>query len=214
MTEEQLALRPSPDRWPLWATIGHTACQRVFWLCDFAGEPGAETTRFTNAGYDCPGDDDLEHVLDADALAEALDSTFRIVEHCLDSMDARHARRGDPSRPRDESRARPRSWVGHPARLRPRRLPHHRAGTRPSGTPALRRSTFGVEAWRRINLLASAHELGRGVRAPLRRVVGEHDRGRPVLRRSLRARPTDRSSSSRSGTAGSRSRSRRRPVGR
>jgi hypothetical protein len=84
MTDEQLALCPTPERWPLWATVGHTACQRVFWLCDFAGEPGAETTRFTNAAYDCPGDDDLEHVLSADALAEALDATFRIVEGCLD----------------------------------------------------------------------------------------------------------------------------------
>lgn len=83
LTEEQLATQPSPERWPLWATVGHLACQRVFWLCDFAGEPGAETTRFTNAGYDCPGDDDLEHVLSATALAEALDSTFRIVERCL-----------------------------------------------------------------------------------------------------------------------------------
>ncbi len=84
MSGEQLAIRPSPERWPLWATIGHLACQRVFWLCDFAGEPGAETTRFTNAGYDCPGDDDLEHVLDPSQLAEALDSTFRIVDRCLD----------------------------------------------------------------------------------------------------------------------------------
>jgi hypothetical protein len=84
MTEEQLALRPSPERWPLWATVGHTACQRVFWLCDFAGEPGAETTPFTNAGYNCPGDDDLVNVLGPDALAAALDSTFRIVESCLD----------------------------------------------------------------------------------------------------------------------------------
>jgi DinB superfamily len=84
MTEEQLAIRPSPDRWPLWATVGHAACQRVYWLCDVAGEPGAETTRFTNAGFDCPGDDDLEHVLSPDDLVEALDSTFRIVESCLD----------------------------------------------------------------------------------------------------------------------------------
>ena len=84
MTVEQLAMQPSPERWPLWATVGHAACQRVFWLCDFAGEPGAETTPFTNAGFDCPGDDDLEHVLSADALAAALDSTFRIVESCLD----------------------------------------------------------------------------------------------------------------------------------
>jgi hypothetical protein len=84
LTDEQLALRPTPDRWPIWATIGHTACQRVFWLCDFAGEPGAETTRFTDAGHNCPGDDDLENVLDAGQLVEALDSTFRIVEGCLD----------------------------------------------------------------------------------------------------------------------------------
>jgi hypothetical protein len=84
LTDEQLALRPTPDRWPIWATIGHTACQRVFWLCDFAGEPGAETTRFMDAGHNCPGDDDLEDVLDAGQLIEALDSTFRIVEGCLD----------------------------------------------------------------------------------------------------------------------------------
>lgn len=84
LTDEQLAITPTAERWPLWATVGHTACQRVFWLCDFAGEPGADTTPFTNAAFDCPGDDDLEHVLGADALADALDSTFRIIEACLD----------------------------------------------------------------------------------------------------------------------------------
>lgn len=85
MTAEQLAAQRSPQRWPLWATVGHLACQRIFWLCDFAGEPGAETTPFTNAAYDCPGDDDLEHVLDSGKLAVALDSTFRVVENCLDA---------------------------------------------------------------------------------------------------------------------------------
>ena len=84
MTDEQLAISPSPERWPIWATVGHIACQRVFWLCDFAGEPGAETTPFTDAAHNCPGDDDLEHVLSADELVEALDSSFRIVEACLD----------------------------------------------------------------------------------------------------------------------------------
>lgn len=88
LTEDQLAIRPSADRWPLWATVGHLACQRVFWLCDFAGEPGAGTTRFVNAAYDCPGDDDLEHVLTAGELAEALDTTFTIVERCLDTWRA------------------------------------------------------------------------------------------------------------------------------
>jgi hypothetical protein len=85
LTAEQLAIQPSPDRWPLWATVGHLACQRVFWLCDFTGEPGRETTRFTNAVYNCPGDDDLENVLSPSDLVEALDATFRIVEHCLDT---------------------------------------------------------------------------------------------------------------------------------
>jgi len=84
LTGQQLLLKPSPGRWPLWATIGHALCQRIFWLCDFAGEPGADTTRFTNAGYNCPGDDDLENVLDAEQLVEAVDSTFRIVNGCLD----------------------------------------------------------------------------------------------------------------------------------
>ena len=111
MTEEQLAIQPSSDRWPIWATVGHTACQRVFWLCDFAGEPGAETTPFTNAAYDCPGDDDLEHVLGARALVQALNSTFRIVEDCLDRwtldmLDEEIRRRWDT-----EERVHGRGWV-------------------------------------------------------------------------------------------------------
>jgi hypothetical protein len=84
MTDEQLAMKPSAERWPLWATVGHLACQRVSWLCGFAGEPGAEATPFPNALYYCPGDEDLEHVLGAHELSAALDSTFRIIEHCLD----------------------------------------------------------------------------------------------------------------------------------
>jgi uncharacterized damage-inducible protein DinB len=111
MTREQLAIQPSPDRWPIWATVGHTACQRVFWLCDFAGEPGAETTPFTNAAYNCPGDDDLEHELDAAALVEALEATFRIVENCLDRwtldmLDEEIRRRWE-----EEEWVHPRGWV-------------------------------------------------------------------------------------------------------
>jgi uncharacterized damage-inducible protein DinB len=106
LTPEQLAIKPSPDRWPLWATIGHLACQRVFWLCDFAGEPGAAESPFPNAGFDCPGDDDLEHVWSAERLVDALDRTFAIVERCLDtwtieSLDEvidRSRDWGDPSR--------------------------------------------------------------------------------------------------------------------
>ena len=57
----------------------------MFWLCVFAGEPGVETTPFPNSAFDCPGDDDLEHVWSADRLAGAIDSTFRVVERCLDT---------------------------------------------------------------------------------------------------------------------------------
>ena len=81
MTDEELAIRPSPERWPLWATIGHLACQRVFWLCDAAGRARrGDDTVPERRQYDCPGDDDLEHVLDAAALVEALASTYRIVD--------------------------------------------------------------------------------------------------------------------------------------
>ncbi len=83
MLPEQLAIRPSADLWPIWATVGHTAGARVYWLCDIIGEAGAETTPFTdpaNTGWE----DDLAHPRSADELTDALDSTFRLVEGCLD----------------------------------------------------------------------------------------------------------------------------------
>jgi hypothetical protein len=85
LTEEQLALVPAPGRWPLWASIGHLACQRVFGLCDVAGAPGAAESPFPNAAWNCPGDDDLETVWSSERLVNALAATFRIVEHCLDT---------------------------------------------------------------------------------------------------------------------------------
>ena len=84
LTEAQLAIKPSPERWPLWATVGHLACQRVSGLCGFAGEPGADQTPFPNALYRCPGDEYLEPAMSADELVGALGSTFRVVESCLD----------------------------------------------------------------------------------------------------------------------------------
>jgi len=99
LSDDQLAMRPAPERWPIWATVGHLACQRVFWLCVFAGEPGAEATPFPDSGHSCPGDEDLENFLDGAVLTGALDSTFRIVERCLDQwtmgMLAEEVRRED-----------------------------------------------------------------------------------------------------------------------
>ena len=69
----------------MWATVGHLACQRVSGLCGIAGEPGAETTPFPDALYSCPGDEYLEPTMDAAALVHAIDTTFAVVEGCLDS---------------------------------------------------------------------------------------------------------------------------------
>lgn len=85
LTDEQLGVRPTPDRWPLWATVGHIACQRVSGLCGLLGEPGGESTPFPDALWRCPGDEYLEPVMTAAELAAALDATFRIVERCLDT---------------------------------------------------------------------------------------------------------------------------------
>ena len=67
VTDEQLAIRPSPERWPLWATVAHRARQRMSGLCGFAGEPAADTTPFPDALHFCPGDQNPEHVLGGEA---------------------------------------------------------------------------------------------------------------------------------------------------
>jgi len=83
MSAEQLSIRPSPELLPIWATVGHTAGVRVYWLCHVIGEPGAETTPFADpSGFGW--EDDLDHPRSADELVEALDATFRVVEGCLD----------------------------------------------------------------------------------------------------------------------------------
>ena len=83
MSDDQLAIRPAPDLLPIWATVGHTASMRAYWLCDVAGEPGADRTPVWN-GETVDWADDLDRPRSADELVEALDTTFRIVEDCLD----------------------------------------------------------------------------------------------------------------------------------
>jgi uncharacterized damage-inducible protein DinB len=82
MSSEQLAIRPSPDRLPIWATVGHTAAMRTYWLCGVIGEPGAETTPWPDAESDWA--DDLDHPRAAADLVWALDATWGIVDGCLD----------------------------------------------------------------------------------------------------------------------------------
>ena len=83
LTDEQLAIRSAPDRWPIWAVVGHTAAARVYWLCDVIGESGAEATPFA-LGADLGWEDDLDHPRAGRDLVHALDSTFLLVEGCLD----------------------------------------------------------------------------------------------------------------------------------
>ena len=83
MTDEQLAIRPSPEGMPIWATVGHTAGMRVYWLCEVVGEPGAEATPFTIPMTD-GWEDDLSHPRSAQELVGALDTTFDVIEGVLD----------------------------------------------------------------------------------------------------------------------------------
>jgi uncharacterized damage-inducible protein DinB len=83
MSIDDLAIRPAPDGWPIWATVGHTAGARAYWLCEVVGEPGLETTPFP-APSEGGWEDDLDHPRAAPELVEALDTTFAIVERCLD----------------------------------------------------------------------------------------------------------------------------------
>src|SRR5262245_6737566 len=83
MTVHDLSIRPAPDGWPLWATLGHMAGVRVFWLCYVLGEPGKEATPWADpaqAGWE----DDLGHPRGADELIHALTSTWSIIDGCLD----------------------------------------------------------------------------------------------------------------------------------
>lgn len=84
MTAEQLALRPAPERWPIWATLGHTAGARVYWLCTVFGEAGADQTPFGDAASGIGWEDDLDHPRDAAELAWAMESTWQIVASVLD----------------------------------------------------------------------------------------------------------------------------------
>jgi len=84
MTDEQLAIRPASKRWPICATVGHTVGARVYWLCGFFGAPGAETTPWPDPINDLGWEDDLDHPRSPAELVAAIDSTWAIVDGCLD----------------------------------------------------------------------------------------------------------------------------------
>jgi uncharacterized damage-inducible protein DinB len=82
LSPEQLEIRASPDSMPVWATIGHLAGARIYWLCGILGEPGAATTPFADPFAD-GWEDDETHARTAEELVEALESTWRVVDGCL-----------------------------------------------------------------------------------------------------------------------------------
>ena len=83
MTDEQLAIRPSHERDPIWATVGHTAAARTYWLCGVVGEPGADATPWPDPNEE-GWEDDLSHPRTAAELVWALDSTWALIDGVLD----------------------------------------------------------------------------------------------------------------------------------
>ena len=84
LSAADLQVKPAPDGWPIWATVGHTAGARVYWLCGVFGEPGADTTPFPDSTTGIGWEDDLDTPRTAAELTEALESTWRIVARCLE----------------------------------------------------------------------------------------------------------------------------------
>ncbi len=84
LTDEQLAIRPSPEHWPIWAIVGHLAGTRVYWLCAVAGEPGYESTPWPGLPEE-GWEDDLAHPRSAAELVGALETTFAIIDRLLDA---------------------------------------------------------------------------------------------------------------------------------
>ena len=83
LSAEDLEVRPAPERWPIWATVGHIAGVRGYWLCGVLGEPGAEATPFPDPLSGFGWEDDLDSPRTSAELTEALESTWRIIAACL-----------------------------------------------------------------------------------------------------------------------------------
>jgi len=83
LSDEQLGLTAAPHLWPIWATTAHLAGTRVYWLCTVFKEPGAEHTPFADPAAD-GWEDDLTRPRRPDELVVALESSWGIVEGCLE----------------------------------------------------------------------------------------------------------------------------------
>ena len=80
---DELAMKAAPDSWPVWALVAHIAMVRVYWLCVVCKEPGLETTPFEDPSND-GWEDHLDQPRSADELLVATESSWRLVESCLE----------------------------------------------------------------------------------------------------------------------------------
>jgi uncharacterized damage-inducible protein DinB len=83
LSAEQLQIAAAPHLWPIWAIAAHTAGVRPYWLCHIFKEPGAERTPFKDPSGE-GWEDDPAHPREAGELVYALQSTWTIVEDCLE----------------------------------------------------------------------------------------------------------------------------------
>jgi uncharacterized damage-inducible protein DinB len=83
LTTAELALNAGPGSWPIWALVSHIAGARVYWLCSVFKEPGAETTPFSDVDSD-GWEDHLDQPRGVDDLMRAVESSWSIVQSCLD----------------------------------------------------------------------------------------------------------------------------------
>jgi len=91
MSPEELALTaPVSDtsgtaHMPIWAIAAHVAGTRTYWLCVVLNEPGIETAAAFMAPASSEGwEDDLSKPRSAEEVADALATSWAIVEGCLE----------------------------------------------------------------------------------------------------------------------------------
>lgn len=84
LSPDQLALRAGPEHGRIWALAAHTAGSRAYWICGVFDQPGADATPFTEPLTGIGWEDDEDHPRSGAELAWALDSTWAVIEDCLE----------------------------------------------------------------------------------------------------------------------------------
>jgi uncharacterized damage-inducible protein DinB len=92
LTDDQVRLRPGPDRWAVWQLASNMAGGRAHWFHEVLGEGDASVRdRFRVASTTVPGlpledagwEDDEDHPRSAAELVSAFESTWRLIADCL-----------------------------------------------------------------------------------------------------------------------------------